>query len=146
MDQYAQLLLVEILRCRLADTTTFPPSWLRALLDERIAPAMRAMHANPESPWHLDELARSASMSRTAFAAHFKAVAGLPPLTYLHHWRIRLAQRALRDGNETIAAIGVSLGYSSESAFSNAFKRTVGVAPGRYRLTCRAANPITGAH
>ena len=29
--------------------------------------------------------------------------------------------------------LGLSLGYASESAFSNAFKRTAGMAPKRYR-------------
>ncbi|MFC3572198.1 AraC family transcriptional regulator [Streptomyces yaanensis] len=38
-----------------------------------------------------------------------------------------------------MAAVARSIGYGSESAFSNAFKRTVGVAPRRYRIAARAA-------
>eukprot|EP01132_Coremiostelium_polycephalum_P015800 gene15800-19049_t len=38
-------------------------------------------------------------MSRTTFSHYFKSVAGVPPLAYLTEWRMRLAQRALREGN-----------------------------------------------
>jgi len=74
------------------------PDGLRALADYRLAPALRLMHADPGHPWHLTELARAASMSRTTFAERFRAAAGMPPLTYLHHWRMRMAKRVLRGG------------------------------------------------
>jgi AraC-like DNA-binding protein len=132
-QQYAQLLLVEVLRVYLADSASLPPGWLRVLADERLAPALRLMHADPGRPWHLEDLARSAAMSRTAFAARFKSTAGVPPLTYLHHWRMSLAERALREEDVQVRTLAASLGYTSESAFSNAFKRTIGIAPRRYR-------------
>lgn len=72
-------------------------------------------------------------MSRTTFANHFKAVSGKAPLTYLTDWRMRLAERALRDESTAVALIGQSLGYSSESAFSNAFKRVTGSSPRAFR-------------
>ena len=77
-------------------------------------------------------------MSRTTFAERFKAVAGVPPLTYLLNWRMRIAERALRDEDTPVSDLGMSLGYTSESAFSNAFKREVGMAPKRYRDIARA--------
>ena len=56
-------------------------------------------------------------------------------LTLLHEqpWRIQTAARALRLTDRTVAAIGADLGYTSESAFSNAFKRVLGQSPSRYR-------------
>ncbi|WP_372495458.1 helix-turn-helix domain-containing protein [Saccharopolyspora soli] len=48
-----------------------------------------------------------------------------------------LAQRALRDGDVGVGSLAVELGYSSESAFSNAFKREVGESPLRYRYRVR---------
>ena len=76
-------------------------------------------------------------MSRTTFVVRFKTVAGVPPLTYLLNWRMRLADRALRTESVRVAALALSLGYTSESAFSNAFKRTVGMSPKRYREAAR---------
>ena len=77
-------------------------------------------------------------MSRTAFALHFKALVGWPPLDYLLRWRMRLAARALLSPERTrLAEIALSVGYESESAFSAAFKRAMGCAPKHYQSGIR---------
>jgi AraC-like DNA-binding protein len=48
-----------------------------------------------------------------------------------------LAQRTLRDGDTRVGPLAFELGYTSESAFSNAFKREVGMSPMRYRANVR---------
>jgi AraC-like DNA-binding protein len=136
--QHAQLLLVEVFRAYLAGAESFPAGWLRAIADERLAPALRAMHADVSRSWSLDELARLCAMSRTTFVDRFRAAAGVPPVTYLHQWRIRLAERELRTGDAPIARLAPALGYGSESAFSNAFKRATGLSPRKYREGQRA--------
>ncbi|MFF3488973.1 AraC family transcriptional regulator [Streptomyces sp. NPDC002701] len=130
--QHGQLLLLDMLRAYV-DQAVLPPGRLRLLADEQLRPALDLMHAEPGRPWRLAELARAASMSRTTFAARFRLVAGMPPLTYLSRWRMLLAQRALREGDDRIASLASVLGYASESAFSTAFKREVGEAPRHYR-------------
>jgi len=131
--QLAQLMLVQVLRVHLATGGSMDTGLLRAINDPRIAPALRLMHAEPGRAWQLTELARAAAMSRSTFAEYFKSVAGLPPLAYLAQWRMRLAQRALREEGTSIARIAQSLGYGTESAFSHAFKRIAGMSPGKYR-------------
>jgi AraC-like DNA-binding protein len=95
------------------------------------------MHAEPGRPWELGQLAKAASMSRSTFALRFKTVLGVAPLTYLTEWRMRLAEKALRDDGTSVAALAQSLGYASEAAFSHAFKRVTGSAPKRYRLAMK---------
>ncbi|MFJ3840634.1 AraC family transcriptional regulator [Streptomyces sp. NPDC090054] len=136
-DHLAQLLFVQVLRTYLAGAETFPPGWLRALADEQIAPALRLIHGDPARQWTLAELARATAMSRTSFADRFKTVAGVPPVTYLYNWRIRLAQRSLWREDTPVAELASTLGYASESAFSNAFKRSTGMAPRHYRCSVR---------
>jgi len=138
-DHLAQLMFVQVLRICLAEADGLPAGWLRALADERVAPALRLMHGEPDRAWHLEELAHAAAMSRTAFALRFRQVVGVPPLTYLLNWRMSLAARALRQDGTPVAALARSVGYASESSFSNAFKRSVGVSPRRYRDAARAA-------
>lgn len=133
VQQQGQLLLLEVLRAYLAQADNLPPGWLRLLTDERLRPAVTAMHDEPGKPWRLDELARTAAMSRTSFAERFRDVSGVPPLTYLNTWRMQLAQHALRNNETRVGPLAFSLGYTSESAFSNAFKREVGVSPLRFR-------------
>jgi AraC-like DNA-binding protein len=136
----AQLLFVQALRAHLESARTLPSGWLRAISDERITPALRLMHGDPRRAWTLGELAKASAMSRTSFAVHFKAIAGVAPLTYLTEWRMRLAQRVLRDEDTSVAQIAASVGYTSESAFSNAFKRVTGSAPRNYRTSASRAS------
>lgn len=140
--QYGQLLLLEMLRAYV-DQVELPAGWLRLLTDERLRPALARMHAEPGKPWGLEELARAAAMSRTSFTERFRTVAGVPPLTYLHRWRMLLAQRALRDGDVRVGSLASELGYASESAFSTAFKREVGESPLRYRHRIRHQLSVT---
>jgi AraC-like DNA-binding protein len=140
--QYGQLLLLELVRAYV-EQVELPPGWLRLLTDERLRPALGLMHADPARPWGLQELARAAAMSRTSFAERFRAVAGVPPLTYLNRWRMLLAQRALRDGDLRVGSLALDLGYASESAFSTAFKREVGESPLRYRHRARGGDGLT---
>lgn len=139
--QLAQLLFVQILRAHLQTARDLPASWLRALADPRIAPALRLMHGDPARAWHLDELAHACAMSRTTFASQFRSVAGLAPVTYLTEWRMRLAQQALRNETTPVGVVAQSLGYGSESAFSNAFKRVTGASPRAFRT----AGDVAGA-
>ncbi len=134
--QYSQLVLLELLRAYV-NQTDLAPGLLRLLTDERLRTTLDLMHAEPGRAWGLGELARTAAMSRTSFAERFRTVAGIPPLTYLNQWRMLLAQRALRDGAVRVAELATELGYSSESAFSAAFKRVVGESPRSYRLRAR---------
>lgn len=140
---HGELLLLEVLRAYVeqaagpagGQVTGPPPGWLRLLADERLRPAVDLMHADPARPWGLPELSRAAAMSRTSFAERFRTVAGMPPITYLNRWRMLLAQRALRSTDTRVGTLAAELGYASESAFSTAFKREVGLSPLRYRAS-----------
>lgn len=131
--QLAQLLFVQILRAQMEGNGRIPPGWLRALGDPRLAPAVQLMHDEPARAWHLDELARACAMSRSTFAARFTATAGIAPLGYLARWRIHLACKALRDRELSVASVAALVGYSSQGAFSNAFKRMTGCSPSLWR-------------
>ena len=112
--QLSQLLFIQILRAHLETSGPLPAGWLRALADPRIAPALHLMHGDPARSWGLEELAKACAMSRTTFAQRFRIAAGVAPLTYLADWRMRLAERALRDEDTPVAVVARSLGYTSE--------------------------------
>ncbi len=139
--QYGQLLLLDVLRAFVADAD-LPQGWLKLLADERLRPALALIHGSPSRPWSLQDLARASAMSRTAFAERFREVAGTPPRAYLNNWRMLMAQRELRGGDTRIRSLALELGYSSESAFSTAFKRSVGESPLQYRSRARERVPV----
>ncbi|MFJ5299113.1 AraC family transcriptional regulator [Pseudomonas sp. NPDC088368] len=137
--QLAQLLFIQILRAHLQSGDAMPPSWMGALSDKRLAPALQLMHEDPARSWGLETLAKACAMSRTTFVERFRTVVGVTPITYLTQWRMRLAERTLRQEDSPIAAIAEQVGYASESAFSNAFKRLTGRSPRSYRNNAREA-------
>jgi AraC-like DNA-binding protein len=135
--QLAQLLFIQILRDHMTEVDAMPAGRLRAMCDRRIAPAITLMHDDPARDWHLEELASACAMSRTTFALRFKTQAGIAPLAYLAEWRMCLAERALREDTRSVLEIAQSVGYTSESAFSNAVKRSTGLSPRAYRAAAR---------
>jgi transcriptional regulator GlxA family with amidase domain len=78
-------------------------------------------------------LADAAALSRATFARRFTRLIGEPPLTYVLRWRMNVAAKALRERSCSIDEIARAVGYESGPAFSKAFSRIYGTAPGRYR-------------
>jgi AraC-like DNA-binding protein len=130
MSRMGDILLVQALRAYVAGDA--PSGWLGALGDARIGAALRLMHGEVGRNWTVEEIAAEVGMSRSTFARRFRQRVGASPLDYLLRWRMHLARHELRKGTTSIAGIAYRIGYSSESAFANAFKRTFGQAPRRY--------------
>jgi AraC-like DNA-binding protein len=53
-------------------------------------------------------------------------------MEYLTRWRMLLAGDRLKNSDDSISIIALSLGYESESAFGKAFKRVMGCSPKQY--------------
>ena len=107
--------------------------WLKALKDSQIGTAITLIHRYPQKPWTVASLASEVKMSRSGFASNFRELVGEPPLQYLTRWRMQKAAGLLRLGYQTLAEIASEVGYESEAAFSNAFKRWMQVSPGAFR-------------
>ncbi|MFB4278740.1 MULTISPECIES: AraC family transcriptional regulator [unclassified Nonomuraea] len=107
--------------------------WSAALADAEISTALDAMHRDPAHPWTVAELGSRAGLSRAAFARRFATLVGQPPLAYLTWWRLASGARLLKETDAPLSEIAAQVGYGSEFAFANAFKREYGMAPGRYR-------------
>lgn len=135
----ADVLFIQIVRSHLAAGNGGTTGWLAALSDAQIGGALSLIHQNPERPWTVQELAEEVAMSRSAFAARFTRLVGEPPLSYVTRWRMQKAAALLRERNSTLAQIALSVGYDSEAAFSKAFKRALGSAPGAYRRAARTS-------
>jgi AraC-like DNA-binding protein len=130
LQHLLEVLLIEALRstAELGDS----PGLLRGLSDERLAVAIRNMHARPGRGWTVAELAREAALSRSGFHERFQSAIGMAPMEYLKAWRLALAKDLLRKREASVGEIARQVGYRSASAFSVAFLRDVGVSPARY--------------
>lgn len=132
-QQLAYLMLVQALRLHLTDGTNNGVGWLFALADKQMGTAITCIHGDPGHRWTLQELAVRVAMSRSIFALRFKETVGATPIEYLTRWRMLLAGDKLKNSNDSISMIALSLGYDSESSFGKAFRRITGCSPRQYR-------------
>lgn len=133
LSRLSELLFLEAIRAHVETLPAEQRDWLGALRDPHISKALAALHDRPAEAWSLDDLSREAGLSRSILAERFAYFVGVPPIQYLTQWRMQLAAERLRTTNASLAEIATAVGYGSESAFSRAFKRQVGVAPATFR-------------
>jgi len=138
LQRLLEVMLVESLRWRGGGDDALPAGLLRGMRDPALARALRAVHADVRAGWTVAELAGLAGMSRSAFAARFGETLGCAPIEYLARWRMALAQDALSRGGKSLDRLADEIGYESASAFSTAFRRRIGCAPGTFARARRA--------
>lgn len=138
MTRLADVLVVQVIRWWLAHEQVAEDGWLAALGDRHVGRALARMHRDTARPWTIAQLADTANLSRSAFAERFTALVGTPPMSYLTTWRLDQARSELARSDQPVAFVSAQVGYSSEAAFSRAFKRHHGLTPGEAR---RAAAP-----
>ncbi len=135
----AELMFIEVLRRYIDDLPPEQTGWLAGLRDEVVSRALTLLHARPAHPWTLAELAQESASSRSNLARRFTDLVGQPPMQYLTQWRMQVAANLLAQGGAKVATIGAEVGYDSEAAFSRAFKKATGLAPGGWREARRPA-------
>ena len=125
-----QVMLIEAFRGTAG--TAAAAGLLRGLADERIALALRRMHAEPTRPWTVRELAKEAAMSRSTFFDRFRTEVGVSPMEYLLNWRMAIAKSLLLQDGARVGEVAQCVGYRTSSTFSVAFARQVGTSPAMY--------------
>lgn len=78
-------------------------------------------------------LAERAFVSVSKLNSDFRRVTGYSVKQYLIQLRLANARRMLASGNESIASVAYSCGFSGESYFIQAFRANFGVTPGQYK-------------
>ena len=139
LTRLAEVMFIEVLRRYLDDLPPEQTGWLAGLRDEVVGRVLKLLHDRPSHPWTLAELAREAASSRSNLAKRFALLVGQPPMQYLTQWRMQVAANLLAQSGTKVAAIGAEVGYDSEAAFSRAFKKATGLAPGAWREARRTA-------
>lgn len=83
----------------------------------------------------LDQIAQAVHCSPYHLCRIFRQQTGSSIHAYLNHLRLRTALEYLAGGAEDLATLGVALGYSSHSHFTQAFRRIFGASPSALRPT-----------
>jgi AraC-like DNA-binding protein len=133
MSRLSELLFVEAVRQYSLILGSEEVGWLRGLKDPYVGRALAVIHRDISAPWSAASLASEVALSRSAFMDRFRNLVGMPPVRYLTVWRLRTAKLKLEESAKTISQLAHSVGYTSEEAFSRAFKREFGLPPGVWR-------------
>lgn len=133
VNRICELVWTEAIRAYVSELPDDCRGWLRAINDRYLSSALGRMHANPEHPWTVPELACLVGLSRSAFAARFVEVMQESTQAYLTRHRMSMAARWLEHGGLPVADIARRVGYNAETAFSQAFKREMGMSPSQWR-------------
>ena len=134
ITRLSELLFIQAVRAYIRTIGDRNVGWLGALKDPQIGQALALIQHQPGEAWTVGSLACRVSLSRSAFSAKFRQLVGEPPMQYITRVRLTKAAASLRTHPATLVEVGTSVGYESEVAFSKAFKRYFGIAPGAYRL------------
>lgn len=138
LARLVEVMLIEALRWKPAADRAPVAGLLAGLADARLARALRRIHDDVSRRWTIADLGAEAGLSRAAFAARFTQVLGVPPMEYVSRWRMTLARDLLWHDGLSLGEVAHAIGYQSASAFSAAFSRSMGMAPGAFARRARA--------
>ena len=81
----------------------------------------------------VEELAKIARMSRTAYIEKFKRVTGIPPAKFIRKNKVEMAKRLLRESSLTESEIALEIGLTDTSHLVKIFLSEEGILPSAWR-------------
>jgi AraC-like DNA-binding protein len=111
---------------------------------QRIGKVLDQLRKEYATPLRVTDLARTASMSPSAFHLHFRQVTSMSPLQYQKQIRLQEARRLLSIETLDAASVAFKVGYESPSQFSREYRRLFGEPPMRDLDRLRMSVPAQG--
>lgn len=108
----------------------------------QVARAVRWIREHYAQAFRVEEVAKLAGMSPSAFYRNFQAVTAMSPIQFQKQIRLQEARLMLATRPGDVTGIGYRVGYESPSQFSREYRRQFGVAPSQdaQRLSRMAVN------
>ncbi|HLP75699.1 MAG TPA: substrate-binding domain-containing protein, partial [Candidatus Paceibacterota bacterium] len=106
---------------------------LLAINHPGLARCLRFLWENCHNPIGLDDLAKTAAMSRSGLHRAFLAHIGRPPGCELQRVRIENAKKLLAHSRMKLDEIAEKSGYQSANSFWVAFRQATGMSPKEYQ-------------
>ncbi len=91
------------------------------------------MKENLHKPLKIDDLANHENLSVSRFSEVFKENTGYPPIHYFIKLKVQKSCQYLYFTDKSIKEISLIIGFNDQYYFSRMFKKTMGVAPSKYK-------------
>ena len=105
----------------------------KASSNERMLRMMLFVKEHYQEPVRVGDIAASAFISERECLRSFSRSLGISPLQFLLSYRLKEAERLLREEGMNISEIAYRTGFESPSHFSSLFRRRHGITPTEYR-------------
>ena len=125
-------LAVQIMRL-FGDPMTTMRSVPHGLSSERLKRVYDYVETHLHGRLRLPELALTTGLSIYHFSRSFKQAVGMGPQRYIIQRRLERAKRLIQGTNRPLAAIAKQVGFVDQSHLTAAFRREIGITPGRLR-------------
>lgn len=107
--------------------------------DPRVLRAIARMRAEYAEPLGVDDLARTAGMSRFHFSRLFRDEVGVAPYQYLLRVRVARATELLEGGRASVTEAAFGAGFGDLGRFARTYKRHTGRLPTEVLRAARSA-------
>lgn len=124
-----EIILIEILRITKTKVDTEPT----VSSSKECFKLKKYLDSNYASKITIDDLARLSNLNKYYLIHSFNRYFGSSPINYLCKIRIRVAKELLKNSDYSIEQISQSAGFSSQSYFTQCFKKDCGMSPSAYR-------------
>lgn len=114
------------------DSDSFGGRWKGDSLSDRITKILNDRIDDDEM--NVSRLSQEVGLSRSQLYRRIKEQYGMSPSDFIRNIRLKRACELLKNANLDITQIAYILGFSSQSQFSNTFKRFTGYTPSEYRM------------
>ncbi|MHC9244204.1 helix-turn-helix transcriptional regulator [Aeromonas jandaei] len=108
-------------------------SILRQLSNRQVERLQQFMEKHYLMEWKLSEFAKEFGMGLTTFKELFGAIYGVSPRAWISEQRILYAHQLLLNSEMSIVDIAMEAGFSSQSYFTQSYRRRFGCTPSRAR-------------
>jgi len=88
------------------------------------------MHEVPDAKHRLNDLAKTANMSKFHYLRSFKDETGMTPHAYLNALRVERARKLLFSSPENLSDIAFDCGFADQAHLTRAYKKIYGMTPG----------------
>lgn len=99
--------------------------------------ALEYIHCNYNLGLTLEGISKYVGINRTTLNESCRRKTGMAIIQYLNHYRIKMAEDALRHTNLKLSEISICCGYNYESYFIRKFTEMQGLSPNEYRKKYR---------
>ena len=126
--------LLEILILKIIRSQQLIPVSINSIrMTKECAQIKEYLDSNYAEQITLDTLTGLTHMNKYYMVHSFTKYAGLSPIQYLNQTRLKRAQHLLKNTNYSISDIASSTGFSSQSYFTQIFRKNFNMTPVKYR-------------